>query len=198
MTDAERALTKKGETTRDRIVDAARAMLLARGYDGLVLRELAESLDITLGNLQYYFPTREALALHVLGVEGTRDALLIEDRRRSDGPLENFRTSVRDMAVRYRGESGQLLLMITALAQHNAEFEQLYRTSYADFYPVFETLFRELNPGLAALEVAARARIVNALVEGSAFQTAVGDLDAYLDRVVAEAEAIALAPAPPG
>ena len=188
----ERTLTSKGASTRDRIVEAARTMLLERGYDGLVLRELADSLGIKLGNLQYYFPTREALALHVLGVEGARDALLIEDQRRSDGPLPTFRTSVRDMALRYRGASGQLLLMITALAQHNVAFEQLYRDSYANFYPVFEKLLGEMQPALPAAEVAARARLINALVEGSAFQIDVGDLDVYLDRVLAEAERIAL------
>lgn len=190
MAEAERTLTAKGTTTRDRIADAARAMLLERGYDGLVLRELAESLDITIGNLQYYFPTREALALHVLGLEGTHDARFIEDLRVSNGPLETFRTSVRDMAARYRGESGQLLLMIAALAQHNPVFEQLYRDSYAAFYPVFETLLGEIHPELTDDERRTRARIVNALIEGSSMQVEIGDLATYLDRVVTEAETI--------
>lgn len=193
MADAERTLTKKGETTRDRIVEAARTMLLDRGYDGLVLRELADSLDIKLGNLQYYFPTREALALHVLGIEGTRDAHFIEEQRRSASPLETFRMSIRDMTTQYRSDSGRLLLMIAALAQHNVEFEQLYRDSYAAFYPVFESLLSEMKPDLPAAEVAARARIINALVEGSSMQIDVGDLDRYVDRVLTDAETIALA-----
>lgn len=189
----ERSFTRKGATTRDRIAAAARTMLLDRGYDGLVLRELADSLDITLGNLQYYFRTREALALHVLGAEGARDAALIRDQLQRRSPEEAFRLVVRDMAKRYRGDSGRLLSMITALAQHNAPFLDLYRVSYANFYPVFEDLLERIQPELDRDEVAARARIINGLIEGSAFQTDVGDIDVFLDRVVTEAEGIALA-----
>ncbi|MFK8024724.1 MAG: TetR/AcrR family transcriptional regulator [Ilumatobacter sp.] len=191
MTADERALTKKGETTRERIVAAARSMLLDRGYDGLVLRELAESLDIKLGNLQYYFATREDLALHVLSLEGARDALLIEDSRETCDPHDALRLVVRDMVVRYRGESGRLLLMISALAQHHEAFRTLYSDSYAGFYPPFEALIGAVNPELSPGETAMRARLINALVEGSSFQVLVDDLDAYIDRVVAEAEAIA-------
>ncbi|MEM7273142.1 MAG: TetR/AcrR family transcriptional regulator [Actinomycetota bacterium] len=191
MTATERELTTKGASTRDRIVAAARVMLLAGGYDGLVLRELADSLGITLGNLQYYFKTREALALHVLGVEGARDTALIEGLRETTDPMPAFRTVIRDMMARYRGDSGRLLLMLTDLAQHHRSFEELYEHSYAAFYPAFEALLAELRPGLEPAEVALRARIINALVEGSAFQTTVGE--EFFARVLAEAEALALA-----
>ncbi|MEM9134325.1 MAG: TetR/AcrR family transcriptional regulator [Actinomycetota bacterium] len=192
MGQSERTFTRKGASTRNRIVEAARSMLLEKGYEGLVLRELADSLGITLGNLQYYFGTREALALHVLGIEGRRDTELIEARRRVDTPADTFRFVVRDMAARYRGESGRLLLLIIVLAEHRPSFEALCQDSYREFFAAFEGLLAEMKPGLPPGEVAARARIINALVEGSTFQVDVGDLDAFLDRVQAEAELIAL------
>ncbi|MEM9035569.1 MAG: TetR/AcrR family transcriptional regulator [Actinomycetota bacterium] len=190
---AARSFTKKGASTRDRIVDGARTMLVERGYDGLVLRELADSLGITIGNLQYYFSTREALALHVLEDEASRDARLVDEERARSSPIETFRTAVRYMITRYRGDSGALLLMLTALAQHHDSFSQLYEDSYAGFYPGFESLLAELRPGLSADEVALRARVINSLVEGSSFQTHLDDLDAFFDRIVAESESIALA-----
>ncbi len=192
MEGDERAFTTKGATTRDRIVAAAREMLLERGYDGLVLRELADSLDIKLGNLQYYFKTREGLALHVLGEEGARDARVIGELREQAGPVEAFRVIIRDMAMRYRDEPGRLLLMIATLAQHHEPFLRLYHDSYANFYPVFEDLLADMRPELTPDDIRARARVINALVEGSALQTEIGDLEAYLDRVQAEAEAIAM------
>lgn len=188
----QRGFTPKGESTRERIVAAARVALLERGYDGLVLRELAASLDMKLGNLQYYFATRDALVLHVLEIEGTRDADLVDERRRTDEPIDAFRFVVRDMAARYRGDSGRLLSMITALAQTRKPCLQLYRDSYANFYRPFEKLVSDLRPELSNEEVEIRARVVNALVEGSAFQLNVGDVEVFLDRVVAEAERIAL------
>ncbi|MEM7342033.1 MAG: TetR/AcrR family transcriptional regulator [Actinomycetota bacterium] len=193
MTTTDRSLTDKGVSTRDRIVAAARTMLLERGYEGLVLRELAQSLGITVGNLQYYFGTREALALHVLDIESARDAELITEQRQLASPREAFRTVVHDMATRYRSESGHLLLMMTALAQHNLRFRDLIRASYAEFYPLFEALIQDMNPGLSPTEASSRARLINALVEGSAFQVDLGDVDAFLHVVLAEAETIALA-----
>lgn len=168
-------------------------MLLERGYDGLVLRELAESLDIKVGNLQYYFKTRQALALHVLRVEGTLDVVLINEQRTCNSPIDAFRTVTQDMMVRYRSDSGSLLAMITALAQHDQSFRQLYLDLYAEFYPAFEALLRDLTPHLDRDEVAMRARVINALIEGSAFQTQLADTGVFFERVQAEAEAIALA-----
>jgi len=168
-------------------------MLIDRGYDGLVLRELAESLGIKVGNLQYYFATREALALHVLELEGGRDVALIHELRAEESALVTFRMVVSDMAERYRTESGQLLLMITTLAQHHPTFRRLYDDSYAEFYPAFEALIDELRPGLSAGELALRAKLINALVEGSSFQTHIDDLDAFLASVLGQAEAMALA-----
>lgn len=188
----DRAFTRKGTSTRERVVAAARVALLDGGYDGLVLRELAASLDMKLGNLQYYFPTRDALVLHVLEIEGTHDADLVEECRRTDQPIDAFRFVVRDMADRYRGDSGRLLSMITALAQTREPYLKLYRDSYANFYPPFERLLGDLRRDLSNEEVAIRARVVNALVEGSAFQTDVGDVEAFLDRIVNEAERIVL------
>jgi len=167
-------------------------MLIERGYDGLVLRELAESLGLTLGNLQYYFKTRESVAMHVLKVEGTRDADLVKEQRRAGQPVDAFRMVVRDMADRYRGDSGRLLSLISALAQHHESFRVLYRDSYMNFYPEFEALLRDLRPDLSSPEITARARVINALVEGSAFQIEVGEIDAFLDRIVDEAEQVVL------
>ena len=51
----------RGEASRARILEKARSLLVEKGYDALVLRQLATSLEMRLGNLQYYFPNRQAL-----------------------------------------------------------------------------------------------------------------------------------------
>jgi len=51
----------KGRERRRQIVEAAKRRLLSAGVEGLVLREIAEELGITHGNLQYYFPTKSDL-----------------------------------------------------------------------------------------------------------------------------------------
>ena len=51
----------KGRERRRQIVDAAKRRLLSAGIEGLVLRDLADELGITHGNLQYYFATKASL-----------------------------------------------------------------------------------------------------------------------------------------
>jgi AcrR family transcriptional regulator len=51
----------KGRERRRQIIEASRRRLLAAGIDGLVLRDIAEELGITHGNLQYYFGTKASL-----------------------------------------------------------------------------------------------------------------------------------------
>ena len=51
----------KGRERRRQIIEAAKRQLLTAGIEGLVLRDIAEQLGITHGNLQYYFPTKSGL-----------------------------------------------------------------------------------------------------------------------------------------
>ena len=50
---------------------------------------------------------------------------------------------------------------------------------------------RQLNPSLSDEEISLRVRLVTALVDGSPMQVQVGDTQAYLSAVQAEAELIA-------
>lgn len=58
---SDRPARAKGRERRRQIVDAAKRRLLAVGVDGLVLRDIAEELGMTHGNLQYYFGTKASL-----------------------------------------------------------------------------------------------------------------------------------------
>ena len=51
----------KGELRMFQLLDAAETILVRDGADALTLREVAKEAGITLGNLQYYFPTRAKL-----------------------------------------------------------------------------------------------------------------------------------------
>lgn len=51
---------------RQRIVEAALALLQDRPFDQIQIREVAESADVALGTLYRYFPSKEQLFAHVL------------------------------------------------------------------------------------------------------------------------------------
>ena len=194
MRKSEQVITTKGSSTRDRIVKGARKQLVERGYETFVMRELAHNLGIKLGNLQYYFKTREALILYVIEQEGTQDVLSIQAQRQKwDTAGGAFRAIVREMVVRWRGSSGVLFSTLGMLAMHNKLYKQLYRTIYENFYLALEVPLREMNPGLSDEEIVMRVRLISALIDGSPMQIQVGSVQNYLDRVQGQAEVIALA-----
>jgi AcrR family transcriptional regulator len=58
--------------TRSRILEAARSCLLADGYANLSTRRVAESADVPLSQIHYYFGSKQELILAVLAVENER------------------------------------------------------------------------------------------------------------------------------
>jgi AcrR family transcriptional regulator len=70
-TRAERRGRASAET-RARILDSARACLLADGYGALSTRRVAEAADVPLSQIHYYFGSRQELILAVLAAENDR------------------------------------------------------------------------------------------------------------------------------
>lgn len=186
--------TTKGASTRERILNAARKKLIEDGIDQFALRELADSLEMKLGNLQYYFKTREALVLQVLQDEAARDRAVIQaHQQNSSDAAQVFRAIVRDLTTQWRGESGVLFSTLGTLAIHNKEYRKLYRSIYTDFYAALAQPLRLLNPKLSESELALRVRLVTALIDGAPMQPQIANKRVFLQRIQAEAESIARA-----
>jgi AcrR family transcriptional regulator len=58
--------TAKGERTRTAILDAAERQFSERGYDGVSLRQIMEEASVQMGQLQYYFPSKEAVFVETI------------------------------------------------------------------------------------------------------------------------------------
>ena len=46
-------------TTREKILACAEALFHQKGYNGVTMRDIAESAGIRVGNLTYYYPRKE-------------------------------------------------------------------------------------------------------------------------------------------
>ena len=66
-------MTGKGAARRDEILAEARAILVDEGLDRFVLREIAARVGILLGNLQYYYATRDDLLEALVRTELARN-----------------------------------------------------------------------------------------------------------------------------
>jgi AcrR family transcriptional regulator len=76
----------------DDVLEATARVLVARGYDALQLREVAEVAGVSPGSLYQYFPHREALVTALLERQSEREVAFLEERLAALAP-----TSIADV-----------------------------------------------------------------------------------------------------
>jgi AcrR family transcriptional regulator len=183
----------KGAVMRDRIIVEARRTLVDQGYDDVSLRGVAERLGITLGNLQYYFRTRDDLLLEVVRLEAAADldtlrAIVAVDRPAS----ETLERLVHALVGTWRSGGGVVFTTLAFLSLHRDVFRAEYRRVYAQFYDALEDAIECADPAQGRTVYQQRARLLTALIDGAAMQIHVGSRARYLESVVDAAMHIAL------
>ena len=97
------------------MVQAAYALIVEKGFEGLRTREVADRVGMNSATLHYYFPTKEALIQgvvhHLMQELRTSRATLDE----SAGALEKLRAEFADIRVRLK-EAPHQLVVLTELA----------------------------------------------------------------------------------
>lgn len=64
---------QRNESTRARLVEAARSLFIQQGYEASTLRQIAHEAGVTTGALTTHFPNKQALWEHVMGDAPTGD-----------------------------------------------------------------------------------------------------------------------------
>jgi TetR/AcrR family transcriptional repressor of nem operon len=88
-------MASKGEATRERILDAAQAMILDHGFAGVSVDRLIQSLGLTKGAFFHHFKNKNDLARSLIrryadaGLQFFRDSLA-RARKLSADPLQQF------------------------------------------------------------------------------------------------------------
>jgi AcrR family transcriptional regulator len=150
------------------IIAEVRAILLTDGYASLSLRRVAEACKMSLGNLQYYFPTRESLVIAFV-----RHWILLEARQRER--LKAKRLAAKQLAVQWVDDlfdylvgnvHGSVLAELWAMASHDATAREELSAWYAEERAYYSDVLREINPSLSEKGAQQRARLIEALVEG--------------------------------
>jgi TetR/AcrR family transcriptional regulator, transcriptional repressor for nem operon len=109
MTDSLRAARK-----RERLIDGARAIIHAQGVEGTTLADIAQAAEVPLGNVYYYFKTKDELIEAVIASrrQDVQDALeALESHRTPKARLKAFVRMLvgqADLAARYGCPEGSL------------------------------------------------------------------------------------------
>ena len=159
----------RGQRRVRAILTAAQTILATEGYAALTLRRVAAELDISLGNLTYYYSTKSRLLEAVIAdlLRQYHAALEDAESRFPDDPAVRF-SAYLDYLIRdcQRPRQQAVFFQIWGLATHDAVVRRLRTQIYRSFRLSIEALLRPLLPSVDGEELAERAAMVMAQIEG--------------------------------
>jgi AcrR family transcriptional regulator len=145
-----------GRGKRERLIAAARAVIYANGVNGTSLADIAGAADVPLGNVYYYFRTKDDLVRAVIqdhmdmayGLLGSLDAGSADPRQR----LKAFFATLAgdgDQVARYGCPFGSLCMELDKSAAGPGAAADLMRVPIAWMERQFAALGRPDAPDLA-------------------------------------------------
>lgn len=163
-------VSEKGRKRITEILEAARSVLINRGYAQFSLRNVAAVSGIHLGNLQYYFRTREDL------IKGMIDYNALSYMKKFTELLDTLPQAphprflaVVDYLIEDISEPStrqffiQFWALLDAFGSHS---DRLLNEMYAPHLGTLSEFIAELNPSLSLGLRRQRAAIIASMIEG--------------------------------
>ncbi len=147
------ASSPKGEERVVEILNAAREVLIDKGYAGLSMRKIAQRAGISIGNLSYYYKTKEAI-LHDL-IDAVVEAyfevwadIIQEDGKSDSEKLHKILEQVvLDLGERH---TTHFFPELWALANHDEHAAKNVSHMYERAWEIIGDLIGRINPSLTA------------------------------------------------
>ena len=153
----------------DQIVAIATDVLARDGLDQFVMRRIADRADMKLGNLQYYFPTRDDLLEAIVRSEFVQDLAAINAVEQSD-PNDRLSGIVDALTNRWFERNGSVYLPIAVLALHEPRFDGIISEIYAEFYTLMSDIVMAIDPSATPATAQRRAFLMTSLLDGASLQ----------------------------
>jgi AcrR family transcriptional regulator len=147
---------------RQRVLDTAEALFMARGYSAVTLRDIADALQMKQASLYYHFPNgKEELFTAVAGRTFARHRTGME-RAMATAPASELRSRLRAVAAWFESQpplnlTGMLHADMPALSpeQRMALGEQAYLAMFTPLRTLFaeaitQGVIRDVHPDLLA------------------------------------------------
>ncbi|MFD1745068.1 TetR/AcrR family transcriptional regulator [Rhizobium helianthi] len=161
--------TSKGRQRVKLLLEAALEVIEVDGFEGMTLRSVARKAGITIGNLQHYYPTHEALLQAV-----TRYVLyhyLEEYDRLADAHAGNmerqFEETIRFLIDDCKSKrTNAVFFSLWALSQRNEFVSELMDLMYTDHRRTLERQLAVINPHIAPERLPRLAALIAVQIEG--------------------------------
>ena len=167
----EKVTGAKGKIRRQQIIDVAKQTLIGGGSNSLVLRDVADQIGITHGNLQYYFPTKGDLLIAIFdqAVEKYTESMkvAVSETSTRKGRLD----AIIDAGIaELNTPETSLWRMMMSLADHNPDMASILKKENDLYEQVVAEELKIISPDLSAQRRRHIARIIHAILDGLGIQ----------------------------
>ena len=161
-------IRKKGQETRQKIIDVGRTILVEEGYENFILRRVAAEAKIKPGNLQYYFSSKKELLSAVLLSEISRyKDIYAQFADRGKGAREVTDAVVDFLIKEIRLKSTtNIWYVVWAQSAHDEDLAKVMDQWYLEYMGSLRELFKATVPGLSDRRAGHAASLLTALMDG--------------------------------
>lgn len=161
---------------RQQIIDIARKTLIEAGITGIVLRDIAEKIGITHGNIQYYFATKDDLLVAVFDQEVERYTESMHRALVESSTKHGRVSAIIDSAVEMiANESTSLWMMLFSLARQNAELCAILERASRKYDESLAVELSLIDPSLSPQRRQHIAQMIRMMLDGFGVQAAFED-----------------------
>jgi len=163
------ATYEKGQARIEAILDAAADVLITRGYKKLTLRQIALRAGITVGNLTYYYATKEALLKDLLDniLQTYLDEIDRIAKVSDDSPEDRFVAVIEYLIEDLNTQrTTRFFPEIWALANHDDYADELMADMYEKERKALYDLIQAINPDLNRQQTSSLALFISSSIEG--------------------------------
>lgn len=163
------AVSAKGTDRIDKIMTAARDVLINQGYAGFTMRAVAVECGISVGNLNYYYRSKPDLLSDLLdtvitGYVNEFDVILAGSLESPELALEEtIRFIIDDLGTK---ETTVFFPELWALSNHDSKAARQMHSLYAKARQNFDELIPKINPTLSTRQVKQLSLFLSASIEG--------------------------------
>ena len=158
---------QKGEERVIAILNAAVTILVNSGYHNFSLRKVASEAGISVGNLQYYFPSKDALTNALLD-QIIEEYIEIFDTMRQQGtPEEQFKSIVNHVMSDLKTKRTTVLFPeLWSLANHEKGVTKQVDMMYNRYRSLLVDVIQEINPALSNDQCVRLGVFISSSMEG--------------------------------
>ena len=156
------------QRNRDRIVEVARELFRAKGYDAVPMDEVAKAAEVGAGTLYRHFPTKESLYDAVIEAWAEKVNAAVDRALAVDGPArEQLLTWLTDYSAMLTAHKGAAARITAALGDPGSPFAAKCHTYLGANQRLIDGLGSDLRPEVEAMQISRLVGGVAAVADNS-------------------------------